>query len=459
MRRTLFVAAIITFSVVLHGAGEQSSAPGPAGAAAPPTFTKDVAAILNKHCVSCHRPDQTAPMSLMSYQEVRPWARSIRQKVAKREMPPWLADPEFGHFRNDRRLDQKEVDTIVAWVDAGVPKGDDKDLPPVPQFSDAWRYGTPDYVIDEPIEFDVPAEGEGPVLTLYSQLPFAEDRYLEKVEMKPSNEAVVHHANVHFEPLKVPAGARYVDGQFLAADGHVLTADELRGAASVFDVNQGQLISYVPGRGYEAYWPGTGKILPATTSGQWLVWNVHYTPTGRPERDRTRIGLYFSKTPVNHVVITSQIGGSIIVEGKELLADSESGGRLKVPEIPPYAENWSIKTIMPIAEDITLYGFQPHAHLRSKHWQYVVTYPDGKEEILLSVQKYDFNWQLHYELNEPKRIPAGSRLMAVGTYDNSVRNRYNPAPEKHVYWSEQSWDEMFQPKIEYSIDSLERKAK
>ena len=422
--------------------------------ASTPTFSKDVAPILLKHCATCHRPGQIAPMSLLSYAEVRPWAKAVRNNVANRVMPPWYADPSASlKFRNDRRLSPEEIDTIVAWVDGGSPKGDDSDLPPAPQFTDTWAYGPPDHVIEMPVEFDIPAEGELPVLRFYSKLPFEEDRYLEKVEMKPSNVAVVHHANVHFQSLKIPEGARFVDGGFVGPDGQEITPEGLRGGSSVFDVDQGQLISYVPGRGYEAYPPGVGKVLPA---GQWLVWSVHYTATGKPEKDRVRIGLYFSKEPVRHVVVTSQISGTLIVEGKELVNDKETG-RVEVPPIPPYAENWWIRAIMPVQEDITLHGFQPHAHLRSQEWKYVVTYPDGKEEVLLTVPNYSFEWQLHYELAEPKKIPAGSRLMAFGRYDNSLKNRYNPGPDKKVYWSEQSWDEMFQPKIEYSIDRLERK--
>lgn len=436
-----------------------------------PTFTRDVAPILFKNCASCHRPGQIAPMSLLTYAEARPWARSIRSKVVSREMPPWYAGADSLKFRNDRRLSEDEFRTLVAWVEAGAPEGDEKDLPPAPQFSDDWAFGKPDYVIEMPVEYEIPAEGEVPILAYYSKLPFKEDRYLAKVEMKPSNVAVVHHANVHFQPLTIPGGAQYVNGRFVGANHEEMTADQLRGTASVFEINQSQLISYVPGRGYEEYWPGAGKILPA---GQWLVWSVHYTPTGRPERDRMKIGLYFAKEPVRKIIITSQVtvwetgtgtvGGALIVEGKELVADKTAGRRGvaspydSVPPIPPYAEGWWIKAIMPIQDDITVYGFQPHAHLRCKEWQYIVTYPDGKEEVLLTVPNYSFEWQLHYELAEPKKIPAGSRFMAVARYDNSLNNRYNPGPDKNVFWSEQSWDEMFQPKVEYSIDRLERKS-
>jgi hypothetical protein len=465
MRRSLAVLEGAALLVCTAFCGVSSAA-----GATTPTFTHDVAPILFKHCVTCHRPGQIAPMSLLSYAETRPWAKSIRNKVVSRDMPPWPAGPGGLTFRNDRRLTQDEIDTLVAWADGGIPQGDITDLPPAPTFADDWVYGKPDYVIEEPVEYQVSAEGEMPIQTFYSKLPFKEDRYIEKIEMKPSNVTVVHHANIHFEALKGAEGAQYVDGKFIGADHHELTPDEVRGGGSVFDVKEGQLISYVPGRGYEEYWPGTGKLLPA---GQWLVWSIHYTPTGKPERDKTRIGLYFAKQPVRNAVITSQltswqtgtssIAGTLIVEGKELVPDKLANRAgfaspsASVPPIPPYAENWRISAVMPIEQDITVYAFQPHCHLRCKEWQYFVTYPDGRQELLLSVPHYSFEWQLNYELAEPKKIPAGSRLMAIATYDNSVRNRYNPGPDKNVYWSEQSWDEMFQPKVEYSIDQFERK--
>lgn len=453
MKRIVAFAGMLCVSLAVGTTGGAELG-GQTEAASVPTFTKDVAPILFKNCVTCHRPGQIAPMSLLSYREARPWSRSIKDKVVTREMPPWLADPQYGKFRNDRRLSQDEIDTIVAWADAGAPQGNDEDMPPVPEFSNAWVYGPPDHIIEMPTEYEVPAEGEASVLRFYSKVPFEQDRFVVGLEMKPSNVAVLHHANVHFQRLDIPEGARFDRGKFIGTDGGEITPERLRGGASVFEVDQGQLISYVPGRGYESYWPGVGKRIPA---GEWFVWSVHYSPTGRPERDRTDIGLYFAKEPVRHVVITSQIsGGTYLVEGKELIAERQDA-RADIPVIPPYDENWQIKAIMPIQDDITIYGYQPHAHLRSKEWQYIVTYPDGREEVLLSVPNYSFEWQLHYELAEPKKIPAGSRLMAIGRYDNSIKNRYNPGPHKEVYWAEQSWDEMFQGKFEYSVDRYERK--
>ena len=230
----------------------------------------------------------------------------------------------------------------------------------------------------------------------------------------------------------------------------------------MFDADPGKLISVVPGRGYESFPPGVAKRIPA---GYHIIWNIHYQPSGRTERDRTRIGIYFAKTPVTREVFTKIVRGTFLVEGEELREEVvEVNGRRvvrspRIPNIPPYADNWKIVSVMPVERDLTLYALQPHAHLRSKDWQYVVTYPDGREEVLLSVPKYDFNWQLHYELQEPIKIPAGSTLRTIGHFDNSLKNPYNPGPDKEVFWSEQSWDEMFNGFFEFTVDHQDLQTK
>ena len=195
-----------------------------------PTFTKDVAPILFANCATCHRPGEIAPMSLLSYQDARPWSKAIQDKVSRREMPPWSADPRFGHFRNDRSLSQEQIDTIVAWVDGGSPRGNDADLPPLPTFATGWKQGTPDHIIEMPVEFELPAEGEIPMLTFYQPVPFKEDVFAQALEMRPSNPAVVHHANVVMERVSLPAGASIVNGRAFTAEGKELTVDEVRGA-------------------------------------------------------------------------------------------------------------------------------------------------------------------------------------------------------------------------------------
>jgi hypothetical protein len=185
---------------------------------------------------------------------------------------------------------------------------------------------------------------------------------------------------------------------------------------------------------------------------------MHYQPSGRVEKDRSRLGLWFAKQPVKYEVLTKGVTDRIFVGGKELSETRIVNGkevkvRGRIPNIPPHTDNWEISGEMAIKEAITIYAFAPHMHLRGKDIMYTLVWPDGRTQVLLDVPKFDFNWQLHYELAEPLKIPAGSKILALAHYDNSIKNRYNPAPNKEVFWSEQSWDEMFIPWFEYTVDS------
>jgi hypothetical protein len=452
--------------VLLLGSLAASVSAQAAPAASTPTFTKDVAPIVFEKCASCHRKGEVAPMTLTSFDEVRPWAKVIRNKVASREMPPWFADPAHTlKMRNDRSLSQAQIDTIVAWVDGGAPKGRDIDLPPLPKFAEGWTAGRePDAILEMPVEFSIPAEGELGVQMFYSKVPWSEDRFAETIELRPGNRGVVHHAGVFV--VDIPEGATIVDGRLVMPDGKAST-DRGAGAAGRADdtalPGANKLLSWVPGRGVDSHRADIGKRIPA---GKYINWQVHYNPTGKPEKDRTRLGIWFNKVPVTHELLIRQAGDPLATtkgglslyraEGKEVeyTADEASTRRRsKTPNIPPYAEAWSLTGITPVTEDITLYAMSPHMHLRGKSLKWVVTYPDGREQVILNVPKFDFNWQFNYELAEPLKIPAGSKIAGIGVYDNSVRNRWNPGPQLEVYWSEQSWDEMYQPFTEYSVDS------
>jgi mono/diheme cytochrome c family protein len=431
-----------------------------------PTFAKDIAPIVYNHCAQCHRPGEVAPMSLLSYDDVRPWARSIKSKVLAREMPPWGADSSQSlKMRNDPSLSQVQIDTIAAWVDAGAPRGNDADLPPKPTFATGWTKGTePDYVLEMPVEFEIPAEGELGVQMFYSPIPFTEDRFAETLELRPGNRAVVHHAGLFV--VDIPEGTKIVEGRLVGPDGKVIGD---RGSAGLPRTEgmglpgSSKLLSWVPGRGVDTHRPNVGKRIPA---GKYLNWQVHYNPTGKPETDRTRLGIWFNKERVTHEVLIRQAGDPLAthkgglalyrVEGKEVEYVAEEGStrrRGATPNIPPYAENWEIIGITPVTEDITLYYMSPHMHLRGKSLKWVVTYPDGRDQVILNVPRFDFNWQFNYELETPLHIPAGSKIVGIGVYDNSAKNRWNPAPHLPVYWSEQSWDEMYQAFTEYSVDS------
>src|SRR5579864_872761 len=439
------------------------TAPAPVVA---PTFAKDVAPIVFDKCVSCHRPGEVAPMSLLAYDDVRPWAKVIKSKVMAHEMPPWGADPDHSlKMRNDRSLSKQQIETIVAWVDAGAPKGNEADMPAVPKFTEGWTAGRePDVVLEMPVEFDIPAEGELGVQMFYSKIPFAEDKFAETLELRPGNRAVLHHAGVFV--VDIPEGAKIVDGRLVAPDGKV--ADDrarsaFRAEAAMGLPGSNKLLSWVPGRGVDRHRDDIGKRIPA---GKYLNWQLHYNPTGKPEKDRTKLGIWFNKKPVTHELLIRQAGDPLATtkgglslyraEGREVEYVADEGStrrRSRTPNIPPYAEDWSLTGITPVTEDITLYTMSPHMHLRGKSLKWVVVYPDGHEQTILDVPKFDFNWQLDYELETPLHIPAGSKILGIGKYDNSPRNKWNPAPNLPVYWSEQSWGEMYQPFTLYSVDS------
>jgi hypothetical protein len=441
---------------------------GRASTSAAPTFAKDVAPIIFNKCAVCHRPGETAPMSLLSYQEVRPWSRDISEQVARHIMPPWYAGPASSlKFRNDRRLSQDEINTIVAWVDGGCPKGDDKDLPPIPRFAQGWTLGEPDMVIPMPVEYEVPAEGEIPMQNFYTPVPFTEDRWVSAVELRPGNPAVVHHAIVNVTVL--PEGSRIVAGRAVRADSSQVQAPTSR-PGSAFreggdEVVQTQdsfvragafkLVGEAPGKGAEVHAAGSAKRI---RPGMYFQFNIHYQPDGRVEKDRSMLGLWFSKVPVTHEVLTKGVTDQVFVGGKEITETKVVNGkqvmvRGKIPNIPPMVDNWEISSQTVIKEDITIEAFAPHMHLRGKDIRYILQWPDGHQQTLLDVPNYDFNWQLHYELETPLKVPAGSKLIAIAHYDNSLKNRYNPAPQKEVRWAEQSWDEMFIPWFEFTVDS------
>jgi hypothetical protein len=457
------LAALGTLAVMIYTA---SGSPVYTAAPPGPTFSKDVAPIVFNKCTMCHRAGEVAPMTFLSYEDVRPWAKAIREKVRTREMPPWGADPERSlPMRNDRSLTQKQIDTIVAWVDAGAPKGNDADLPALPKFAEGWTAGRePDYVLEMPVEFSIPAEGELGVQMFYSPVPFAEDRFAETLEIRPGNRAVVHHAGVFV--VDIPEGAKIVDGRLIMPNGKAATDRGVEGGGRTDTTalpGANKLLSWVPGRGVDSHRADIGKRIPA---GKYINWQVHYNPIGRPEKDRTRLGIWFNKVPVTHELLIRQAGDPLATtkgglslyraEGKEVEYTAEEAStrrRSKTPNIPPYAENWSLTGITPVTEDITLYAMSPHMHLRGKSLTWVIVYPDGREQTILSVPKFDFNWQIQYELAEPLHIPAGSKILGIGKYDNSATNKWNPSPNLAVFWSEQSWDEMYQPFTEYSVDS------
>jgi hypothetical protein len=436
----------------------------PSAAAGPlPTFAKDVAPIVFAKCAMCHRPGEVAPMSLMTYNEVRPWAKAIVGKVSSREMPPWGADPQYGTFSNDRSLTVKEIETIVTWANAGAPRGNDSDLPAPPTFASGWEHGQPDAVIEMLAPFHLPAEGELDNLSFYAPVPFKEDRFGRLVEFRPGNRSVVHHCNAAVGDL--PEGSKLdAGGELVLADGTRENdrSDQAR-QASASRSNFANLLDCVPGRSaFPTPSPDVGFRIP---TGKYIRFGLHYQASGKPDTDLSRIGLWFTDRTAVQELHRLGIGqamkqasdqtGYFRVEGATETFDPSTGQRWEAgwPPLPPFSENYTVLGVTPIVEPITLYGFTPHMHLRGKDMNWILTLPDGRTETLMNVPKYDFSWQIYYELAQPRKIPAGSTIASVAHYNNTPKNRFNPAPDSAVQWSEQSWDEMFLPFILYTAES------
>jgi hypothetical protein len=364
------------------------------------TFSKDVAPIFYNRCAECHRPGEIAPMSLLTYNEARPWAKSIRQKVLDRSMPPWLAAPENDHFANDRRLSQKEIDTISAWVDAGAPKGDDKDLPPLPKFEQGWAIGKPDAVVSLEQDVPVPASGVIPYEYFSVQTSFNEDKWVQAAEIRPGNRKVVHHIIVFIQE----PGAK----------------TELSGEGSGRGGRGYKLCGFAPGEQPKVFPPGTARLIK---KGSKLTFQMHYTPDGEATTDRSYVGLIFAKDPVRKMALTGTATNARFV-------------------IPPGDGNYEVRSSWTAKEDVQIVDLMPHMHLRGKDFTYTAVYPDGRSEVLLRVPKYDFNWQLLYRFKSPLFLPKGARLDCVAHFDNSTNNKYNPDATREVRWGDQTWEEM-----------------
>jgi hypothetical protein len=399
IRLLLGVVGLLFCFALIHGTSTHAS--GEKSAAL--TFNKDVAPIFYKNCVSCHRQGEIAPMSLMTYKEVRPWARAIREKVITRAMPPWHADAAVGHWANDRRMSQKEIDTIVAWVDAGAKEGRAEDLPPTPKYSSGWQIGEPDVVFQMPTEYTVPAEGAVPYQYFRVPTNFKEDRYIHAMEARAGNLAVVHHIVIY---VREPGAKR----------------------SKKLDLGEGLLGALSPGQTPFIAQPGTAKLIKA---GSELIFQMHYTPNGKEAKDRSVVGLIFAKEPVEKVITTTAAFDLRFV-------------------IPPGAANHEVKASYEFEQDAEVISFMPHMHLRGKDIVYKAVYPDGRIETLLSIPRYSFNWQVYYYPARPLFMPKGTRIEAVAHYDNSAANRMNPDPKQEVRFGEQTWDEMMNAFIDFT---------
>ena len=400
-RRAARIAAVTLVAFLAAGAFAVPAAAADSDAV---VFSRDVAPILMLHCVGCHRPGEIAPMSLLTYRETRPWARSIRRVVSNGEMPPWFASPEHGVWANDARLSSEEIETIVAWVDGGAEAGDPALTPEPPRFRDGWQLGEPDYVIELP-PVTVPANGPDLVPNQLVRLDIPERRWLRAVEFQPGDRSVNHHQIAFvggFAGMGSGSGQGRPPGKADSVDLKIFAVWAVGAAPTVFPDGAGRWVD-----------PGTLLLI-----------NQHYHPNGDSERtDRTRIGLFFGEGPLE-------------VEVEAVLAS-----RMDFT-IPAGAPDHRIVARHELGSDARIVSYFPHMHMRGRAMSFTAVHPDGSREILLDVPEYDFDWQLFYYPEAPKVLPAGSVVEVVARYDNSAANPDNPDPTRDVGFGFQSTDEM-----------------
>lgn len=365
------------------------------------TFSKDIAPIFYSKCAGCHHAGESAPMSLTSYEEARPWLKSIKKNVASRAMPPWHSDPGFGPFKNDRSLSEKEIASIEKWIDTGAPEGDKSAAPAAPKFDDeGWKLGKPDQIIEFE-KVDIAADGPDQFRNLMVKLDFPGDKWLRAVEIKPSNRKIVHHM------ILWQVGE---DGQ---------------------PTPQGWMGAWAAGADPNVFAPGTGRMIK---KGNKLMGDMHYHPYGTAGSDVTRIGLYFAEEK------------DIQKELVNLWVMNDSF------EIPAGDSNYEAKSTFKFSQDGKILGLAPHMHYRGKDFVYTATFPDGRKQELLKVSHYDFNWQTNYQFKEPLEVPAGTRIDCVAHWDNSKQNAANPDPNKTVRFGLQSYDEMMIGFVDYIVN-------
>lgn len=356
------------------------------------TFAKDVAPIVFENCAYCHRPGEVAPFSLLTYKDARPWARSIKQKVLNGQMPPWKADPHYGEFQNTKILSKQDIDTLVAWVDGGAKEGNPAEMPVAPRFAEGWQIGTPDLVLTMATPFPVPATGDIPWVTVPSNdYVFPQDTWVQAIEVRPGNRAVVHHAVAQANfPGENPAG----------------------GGSSVH--------LYSPGLEAMTWREGYGKLMPRGTR---ISFNMHYNAIGKEATDQTKVGFKFATTPVHTAVNTTIISNTAIL-------------------IPPMVQNHEAIAAFQFPVDARVHALRPHMHLRAREGTASLVYPDGLRRVLLHIPRWDDAWQSYYILSKPARVPKGALLEYLASYDNSPANALNPNPKVSVAWGQQIWEEM-----------------
>jgi hypothetical protein len=437
MRRVWITGLIVAGGMAVSTSTAQERVSAPPAV----TFTTHVLPILQKNCQSCHRPGEIAPMSFLTYESTRPWAKAIKSAVVAKKMPPWFADPQHGQFANDRSLAAADIETLSRWADDGAPLGNPADAPPPKQWADGWQI-TPDHVVTVPA-YDVPARGT--VEWGYVVVPsgFTTDTWVTSIEIRPENRESVHHVVAYIQPpsASVPHGVFIWDQKQRDANGVATPGQAFLNARMIADngqqVNGRDILSgevssvYVPGgqpQDFSAH--GAAILIPANSD---LVINVHYQTTGKAVSEHTRVGFTVAKEPpaLRFMTISRQPRG---------ITDPN------VFRIPAGDANWASPPLeVTFNTDAALVWMMPHMHARGKDMTYRLTHPDGRSEIALSVPRYDFNWQLGYTTLAPLKVTKGTLLRVDAHFDNSVANRGNPDPKVDVFGGTQTWEEMMNP--------------
>ena len=395
------------------------------------TFYKDVAPLVQNRCQECHRPGEVAPMSFMTYDQTRPWAKAIKTAVLTKKMPPWSADPHFGKFSNDRSLSQAEIDTLVAWADAGAPAGNPKDAPKPREYVLGWQIGKPDVVFELPTPIEIPATGIVDYTYVVIPTNFTEDKWVQFAEVRPDARSTVHHVLAFLRPpgnnfmKDAKPGVPFAPHRGSGGQGG-------QGGGNIQEQIPGEmLVGYAPGLPPAQCKPGEAKLIKA---GSDIVLQLHYTPNGKAATDRTKFGLIFAKEPPQKRVMSMMAINYFI----------------KIPAGDPNYEAHSRATLQ---QDVNLVSLLPHMHLRGKDFTYKAVYPSGETEVLLSVPKYDFSWQIQYALEKDVLLPKGTRIECTAHYDNSANNPANPDPTKEVRWGDQTFEEMMVGFFDVSFDA------
>lgn len=361
--------------------------PGESRAEGGVTYSRDVAPILYEKCLECHRPGEAAPMAFINYGSVRPWAKKIRQVVLSGEMPPWHADPSVGHWKNERRLSREQIDVITRWVDGGALEGDAAELPPLPKFTEGWRMGEPDQVFQMVRPEVLPIQLEDEYRYVLIPTGFTEDRWVQAAEVRPGNVEVVHHVLVFVASQKSLLSGKLEDGF------------------------TGSLGGYAPGTQPLIAEEGRAFLVPAQSV---LILQMHYhKEKGREATDQTKVGMRFADYPVKKQVKFDFVGDFAF-------------------EIPPHEPEHIVEASKILPTDVYIQTIVPHMHYRGKDMRVWAELPDGRTERLILIPRYDFNWQTFYDLAEPFLAPAGTRIVARATFDNSDRNKSNPDPNTTV---------------------------